>query len=122
MEVSNQVSAYCYHHHGREMTNRLFAPTARLLMLGPREGLVVVAERMLPLVENMTAVLLALVGYVCTSFVVGTLGMLSPSVSTFSYRNPKMDRRLNSHPVTSSDWTTRPSPTPLKASTNRWSG
>ena len=51
--VSMIVSAYCYHHRGEELGNVMFG-NGSLMHLGPKEGLKFAAERMLPLVENMT--------------------------------------------------------------------
>ena len=53
--VSMIVSAYCYHHRGKELDSILFFPAALLVVLGPKEGLKLVAEGMLPAVENMTS-------------------------------------------------------------------
>ena len=53
--VSMIVSAYCYHHRGKEPGNIMF-PSDLMMSLGPKEGLIFVAERMLQMVENMTGV------------------------------------------------------------------
>ena len=53
--VSMIVSAYCYHHRGEELYNLMFLPELILQLMGPKEGLKFVAERMLPLVANMTS-------------------------------------------------------------------
>jgi len=53
--ISMIASAYCYHHRGKEMNNWFFFPARLLLLLGPKEGLKFVAERMVPMMENLTS-------------------------------------------------------------------
>mmetsp|Transcript_55320 Transcript_55320/g.129808 ORF Transcript_55320/g.129808 Transcript_55320/m.129808 type:complete len:313 (+) Transcript_55320:118-1056(+) len=50
------ASAYCYHHSGKEETNRMFFPQGTVERLGPQEGVAFVAQCMMELVENMTGV------------------------------------------------------------------
>lgn len=50
------VSAYCYHHRGKEAVgNMMFWPPGSVAALGPKKGVAFVAERMTQLVENMTS-------------------------------------------------------------------
>ena len=52
--VSMIVSAYCYHHRGEEPFDVMLG-NGTLMYLGPKEGLKFAAERMLPMIENMTS-------------------------------------------------------------------
>ncbi|CAE7310944.1 unnamed protein product [Symbiodinium sp. CCMP2592] len=54
--VSMIVSAYCYHHRGKEPWNLVENPHNIVTHMGPSEGLTFLGERMLPKVKNMTDV------------------------------------------------------------------
>mmetsp|Transcript_47623 Transcript_47623/g.111391 ORF Transcript_47623/g.111391 Transcript_47623/m.111391 type:complete len:329 (+) Transcript_47623:67-1053(+) len=49
------ASAYCYHHRGQEDTNVMFYPKGTVQSLGPEDGVAFVAQRMMVLMDNMTA-------------------------------------------------------------------
>ncbi|CAE7208795.1 unnamed protein product [Symbiodinium pilosum] len=54
--VSMIVSAYCYHHRGKELWNFVENPQGIVAQMGPLEGLTFEAQRMLPVVKNMTGI------------------------------------------------------------------